>query len=206
MIDAAFRQAALRSQRIADDVLGALTEAGGAVVRPAARGARWAERDARERIGGATLAALDTVLSSPYVEEAVERVLASGVAERLAKRVLDGPELERIVASAVDSPHAARIVELVTDSRLADQTVGRLVDQRLLRLRQSDALWALIDEISKSPAVTEAIAQQGRGFADEVADGVRDRSRQVDARLERAAHRLFGRRPRSADPTALPEP
>ena len=45
--------------------------------------------------------------------------------------------------------------------------------------------------------MTEATTQQGAGFADEVAAEVRDRSRSVDARLERGAWRLLRRRSRT---------
>jgi hypothetical protein len=48
--------------------------------------------------------------------------------------------------------------------------------------------------LAQSPAVTEAITQQGAGFADQVAGEMRKRSRDVDARLERGARRLFRRR------------
>ena len=47
-------------------------------------------------------------------------------------------------------------------------------------------LWTLIDEVAAGPSVTDAIAQHGIGFADQVADEVRDRTRHADARLERA--------------------
>jgi hypothetical protein len=157
-------------------------DAGGRALRPVTQAARWMERDARDRSGRAALAALDGMLALPYVGEAIER----------------------IVASALDSPRAERIVTMLTESRLADEAVGRVMERTLARLPQSDALWALIDEISRSPAVTDAIAQQGRGFADQVADDVRDRSRDVDARLERAVQRMLRRKPRPA-PAGGPE-
>jgi hypothetical protein len=52
--------------------------------------------------------------------------------------------------------------------------------------------------VARSPAVTEAISHQSAGLADEVARAVRDRSVSADARLERAARRLVGRRARPA--------
>jgi hypothetical protein len=54
----------------------------------------------------------------------------------------------------------------------------------------------LVEEIAESPAVTDAITQQGFGFADEVAGGMRARSRNADAWLERAARRALRRPPR----------
>jgi hypothetical protein len=50
-----------------------------------------------------------------------------------------------------------------------------------------------VDEIARSPAVTEAITQQTMGFADQVADGVRAGSRRADDWVERAARRALRR-------------
>jgi hypothetical protein len=82
----------------------------------------------------------------------------------------------------------------VIESRVVEETVARVMDDVAVRIPQSQAMWALIDEIAQSPAVTEAITQQGFGFADQVADDLRERSRKADARLERAAWRVFRRR------------
>jgi hypothetical protein len=66
---------------------------------------------------------------------------------------------------------------------LADQAVARLLD--------SEELWLLVEEIAQSPAVTDAITQQGFGFADQVAGGMRARSRNADAWRKRTAERLL---------------
>lgn len=100
-------------------------------------------------------------------------------------RLLEG----RARAEAERRTHDAAIaaVAWAIDSGLVDEVVERLL--------ASDALWRLVDEIAQSAAVTEAIARQGVGFADEVAGGVRVRSRRADALLERAARRALRRRP-----------
>jgi hypothetical protein len=72
-----------------------------------------------------------------------------------------------------------------------------LIDRFLERLLASDSLWTMIDEIAGSPAVTAAISQQGLGFADQVGDEVRARSRKADDWMERAARRLIGRQPKA---------
>jgi hypothetical protein len=63
------------------------------------------------------------------------------------------------------------------------------------RLLESEDLWLLVDEIARSPAVTEAITQQSLGFADQVAGGVRARSRSMDDWLEHKARRALRRGP-----------
>jgi hypothetical protein len=63
-------------------------------------------------------------------------------------------------------------------------------------------MWTLIDEVAASPAITEAITQHGVGFADQVADEVRGRTRSADAWMESVARRVLRRRAQS--PTAEP--
>ena len=67
---------------------------------------------------------------------------------------------------------------------------SRLLDQVVTRLLESEELWLLVEEVARSPAVTEAITQQSLGFADQVGDEVRKRSGNADAWLERAARRV----------------
>jgi hypothetical protein len=120
----------------------------------------------------------------------LDRMLADGIVEQTTARVLEGPELERAVESVLESAATERLVARVIDSRLLDEVVRRLLE--------SEDLWVLVEEIARSPAVTEAITRQSVGFADQVADGVRARSRSADAWLERAARRAL-RRPAADD-------
>jgi hypothetical protein len=96
-----------------------------------------------------------------------------------------------VVEAAVDSPAVERAVTQVIDSRLLDQTVAQVLE--------SEELWVLVEEIARSPAVTDAITRQSLGFADQVAGEVRSRSRDADAWLERAARRAL-RRPSPGAP------
>jgi hypothetical protein len=114
-------------------------------------------------------------------QRAVDRLLESGELERL----LDSTRLQAIVAQVVGSEGATELIDTFFDSGLFDRFVDRLLS--------SDGLWRLVDEIAASPAVRAAVSQQGLGFADQVGDAVRVRSRNGDRRLERAADRLMGR-------------
>jgi hypothetical protein len=69
-----------------------------------------------------------------------------------------------------------------------------VVEQAAALVLASDELWVVVEEIAHSPAVTEAIAQQSLGFADEVAGGVRARSRSADAWIEAKVRRALRRR------------
>jgi hypothetical protein len=119
---------------------------------------------------------------------------------RAVDRVLESPELERVVVVAINSEHIQAALKQALESDGAAQLIDSLFDSGLLdhffeRLLASESLWNLIDEIAGSPAVTAAISQQGLGFADQVGDQVRDRSRKADDWMERAARRLIGRQP-----------
>jgi hypothetical protein len=186
----------------------------------ALRAERAARQAAGRRAEEAALGALDALLGSRLGAEAVDRVLTSDLAsqavgkalegplveavardvvryavlERLAGGVLDDPELERALVAALDSPAAERLMAGVLESRLIDEAVHRLLE--------GDELWLVVEEIAQSPAVTDAITRQSIGFADQVAGGVRGRSRNADAWLERAARRAIRRPPASPPPDA----
>jgi len=124
---------------------------------------------------------------------------------RAVDRVLESDELERVVIVAINSVHVQAGLKLALESDGAAQLVDSLFDSGLIdrvfeRLLESDALWHLVDEIAASPAVTAAISQQGLGFADQVGDDVRERSRKADDWMERAARRLIGRGPKVLPP------
>jgi hypothetical protein len=160
-----------------------------------------------------TRAATATLRPIAGVVEAAADVGVS-LERRVVNRVLDSDELERVVIVAVNSAHiqaalkqalesdgVAQLIDSLFDSGLIDRFLAGLVDSGTLdrffdRLLTSEGLWHLIDEIAGSPAVTAAISQQGLGFADQVGDEVRNRSRKADDWMERAARRLIGRQPR----------
>jgi hypothetical protein len=184
---------------------------GAAVVRPAARRINRAAvatfdgvldsrlvGDVVERLAASPLAgrAASGALQGPLVEalavdlvryRVADRLLSEGLVEETTVRVLEGEEFEYAVQAALESPAVERLIGSAIESRLLDQAVARLLE--------SDDLWLIVDEIASSPAVTAAIAQQSVGFADQVAGGVRSRSRNADAWLEGRARRAFRRRP-----------
>ena len=119
---------------------------------------------------------------------AADRLLESGELERL----LGSTRLQAAVKQVLESAGAQRLVDSFFDSGLFDHFIERLL--------ASDSLWHLVDEVAASPAVTAAISHQGLGFADQVGNEVRARSRKADDRLESTAHRLTHRHPK-ASPT-----
>jgi hypothetical protein len=140
---------------------------------------------------------------------AVDRLFDSSELERFLTAALNSPAVGAALQRAAQGPAVQRLIDELFDSGLIDQFLDRLfasgaLDRFLLRLLASDALWQMIDEIAASPAVTAAISQQGLGFADQVGDEVRDRSRKADDWVERAARRLIHRPPRILPPEPDP--
>ncbi|HLM49700.1 MAG TPA: hypothetical protein VK279_04070 [Solirubrobacteraceae bacterium] len=148
--------------------------------------------------------------------QAVQHILASPLLDRVAQDLSTHEVAQRIatplLADGVVEELAARVADDIADSPQMEAEVARVVDSPLLdevvaRMLESDDLWRLVDAIAKSEPVTEAISQQGIGFAGEVAEEVRERSRRGDARLESLARRMLRRTPRQhAPPPALQEP
>jgi len=117
---------------------------------------------------------LERAEAAGVAERVVDRVLTDGMVEQIADRVLTGPELERIVAAAFRSALPEEVIE---------------------QLLASEAVWILIDEVVRSPSVTEAITHQGTGLLENVAAKAREGSRHADTRVQRLAKRL-SRHPR----------
>jgi hypothetical protein len=151
-----------------------------------------ATRPVIRRAEGAAMATLDAVLDSRLAGDLAERVVASPLAGRALRGVLEGPLVEALARDLVRYRVADRLL-----------TEG-FVEQATARLLESDDLWLLVDEIASSPAVTAAITQQSVGFADQVAGGVRARSRSADAWLEGRARRVLKRRPAGPADVAPP--
>lgn len=121
-------------------------------------------------------------------QRAVDRLLESGELERL----LASARLQAIVGQVLRSEGVTELIDTFFDSGLFDHLLDRLLE--------SDGLWRMIDVIAASPAVRAAVSQQGLGFADQVGEAVRRRSRRADRRLERAADRLSRRHPTESRP------
>jgi hypothetical protein len=155
-----------------ESVLRTGSSIGAAVTRPVIR-----------RASGAAVATVDAVLDSRVAGDLVERVAASPLAGRALRAALEGPLVEALANDLV----RYRVAERLLSDGVVEQTTTRVLE--------SDELWVLVEEIARSPAVTEAIARQSVSFADQVAGGVRARSSSADAWLERRARRMLRRSP-----------
>jgi hypothetical protein len=163
---------------------------------------------------------LERIEAAGVAQHVAQRMLEDGIAEQIVTRVLQGPELDQILTNAVDSERTrdglARVLESEAVERLLDRLLSSPAGERLVaqvlgsplltetvtRLLESEQLWILVDEIARSPSVTEAITSQSASFVDQVTDRVRVSSRDADAWVERAARRMGRRRKNDAGPKA----
>jgi|GEM_PF-1230095 len=130
--------------------------------------------------------AIEAVIGSDAVEESIDRLLSSPAIERLIQTALSGPLVDALSRELVRQ----RVVERITTTLIEAGVFEPIVDAFLER----PELWVLVDQIAQSPSVGDAIRQQSFGFADQVGDEVRGRSRSADDILARAARRIVGRR------------
>ncbi|MBJ7244738.1 MAG: hypothetical protein JHD03_08005 [Solirubrobacteraceae bacterium] len=130
--------------------------------------------------------AIEAVIGSDAVEESINRLLSSPAIERLIQTALSGPLVDALSRELVRQ----RVVERITTTLIEAGVFEPIIDAFLER----PELWVLVEEIAQSPSVSDAIRQQSFGFADQVGDEVRGRSRSADDILARAARRLVGRR------------
>jgi hypothetical protein len=149
--------------------------------------------------------AVDRLLDSSELERAINAAVDSVRIQASLERALQTDSVKRLVDNLFDSGLLDQVITRMFESGLLDRVVAQMFDSGLFdrileRLVASDGLWQAVDEIAASPAVTAAISQQGLGFADQVTDQVRARSRKADDWLERAARRLAHRPPRVIPP------
>ena len=116
----------------------------------------------------------------PYALAGLPFAMARG-AERRASAAASKLTLAALDATLA-SDTAAQAVDRIVRSDLVERAVGRVFETHIL------------DEVARSPAVTEAIGTQSLGFADQIAGVVRERSRTADDRVERMARRVLRRR------------
>jgi hypothetical protein len=118
----------------------------------------------------------------------------SGVRGFVASAVYTGSAAAGVVLrSARRQVEAATLMalEAALASRIAEEAMDRALESRLA----SRSLDRVVEEVAQSPAVLDAVTQQSAGFADQVADRMRARSRNADAWLERKARRALRRAP-----------
>ena len=116
--------------------------------------------------------------------------------------------LERALETRTAVAAAEAVVRSTTARRSAQVALALLEDAATPiadRLLASKDFWRVVLELAESPAVADALARQGAGFADQMAEEVGERTRRADAGLERAARRMLHRGPRPG-PGALAPP
>jgi hypothetical protein len=145
-----------------------------------------------------TVAAIDAGLAAEQRTRAVLSAAIGRMALDALDAVLAGDAIDRVLERIEAAGVAQRVAERILEDGIAEQIVALLLE--------SEELWVLVDEIARSPSVTEAITHQSAGFIDQVADTVRDRSRDADTWVQSAARRLRPRGKGGGAPKLTPLP
>jgi hypothetical protein len=145
-----------------------------------------------------TVALIDAGLAVERRSRAALTEASGRLALDILDRVLAGDAIDRVLERIEATGVAQRIAERILEDGIAEQIVALLLE--------SEELWVLVDEIARSPSVTEAITHQSVGFVDQITDTVRDRSRDADSWVQGAARRFARRRKSSETPKLTPLP
>ena len=123
-------------------------------------------------------AAAEELLSTPEVRRALDRTLSSPLPEELGQLLVRHRVVERVVHELVASGELERMLE----TTLASPQSQALVD----RVLASPAMHQALERVLSGPEVRAALTSQTTGLADEVLDGVRERTTGLDSRLSLA--------------------
>lgn len=181
-------------------VAGAVAGAVGYAARSGAQATIRATEGAIETVVGsqAVQDSIERVVASPAMTSAVDAVVGSEAVQETIERVLSGPA----VASALETILSPETIDMIADEVARSQMVQKItvaaieageIAPIIDALLEREELWILVQTIAESPAVIDAIRQQGFGFADQVGDEVRGRTRTADEILARTARTFIGR-------------
>jgi hypothetical protein len=154
---------------------------GGALWRAAATFEAEGRR-ARSRLE----AAVTELLGAPEVARAMDRVLAGPLAEQIARSLARHRVIERMAAEIVATADVDKAVADALDSRL----VIELTDRILL----SPEMQRAVEHLASAPELRRALAEQSSGLAEDMVDGLRQRSESMDENAERTVRRWLRRR------------
>jgi hypothetical protein len=158
--------------------------------------------DAGTRVTSLPLRGAVALIDAGLAVERRSRSALNAAAGRVALDTLDavlaGDAIDRVLERIEAAGIAQRVAERILEDGIAEQIVALLLE--------SEELWVLVDEIARSPSVTEAITHQSAGFVDQITDTVRDRSREADTWVQSAARRFKPRRKSGETPNLTPLP
>jgi hypothetical protein len=156
--------------------------------------------DAGARVTSLPLRSATALIDAGLAVEQRTRAALTAAAGRMALDALDamlaGEAIDRVLERIEAAGVAQRIAERILEDGIAEQVVTLLLE--------SEELWVLVDEIARSPSVTEAITHQSAGFVDQITGTVRERSRDADTWVQNTARRLRPRRRKGEAPKLTP--
>ena len=121
---------------------------------------REAELDSRRRLEGVA----ESVLAAPEAGRALDSALAGPLPESVSRSLVQHQVMERVARETLDDRQTAKLVETILSSPEFEAALHRVVS---------------------SPALREALTQQGADFGDQVMTTLRGRAYQADGALER---------------------
>ena len=143
-------------------------------------------------------AAAGDVLSAPELERTVDKALAGSLPDAVARSLAEHRVVERVVAEIVSSPEFEDAIAAALDHevarRLADRAIASSLSAEVTdRVLDSAELQRIVEHVASSPEVRVAMTRQTASLADDLVDGLRRRTEQVDDTAQGRARSWFGR-------------
>ncbi len=178
-----------------------------------------ATRTSEETVSMAVPVVLGTVELQPVIEEVlgqldigpvIDEVLGGLDMGPIVTRVIDQIDLKPVVEKVIGDLDLKPIIDRVMGDldlpELVDDVIGQLdlapiVNQVLAELDLSGLVNDVVGEIQMSSVVMQATG----GITDDIVGGVRDRSADADALVERIVGRVLRRKVAELPPPAFPE-
>jgi hypothetical protein len=172
------------------------------------------ERSARRlatRTGEETVAmAVPVVLGTVELQPIIDQVLNELDLGPVVTRVIDQIDLKPVVGKVIGDLDLKPIIERV----LADLDLPVLVDDVMADLDLDPIVTRVIDQLDLAALVNDVVGeiqmssvvmQATGGITDDIVGGVRDRSADADALVERIVAKVLRRRAAALPPAAFPE-
>lgn len=166
-----------------------------------------ASRTGEETVSLAVPVVLDAVDLQPVIEGVLQQVDLQPVIEGVLGGLDLGPVVSKVIAGLDMKPVVDRVLDQLDLPSIVESVMGEIDLAPIVQqvLDQLD-LPALVDEVVGEIRMSSVVMQATGGITEDVVGGLRDRSADGDALLERVVARVLRRRVDELPPLGIPGP
>jgi hypothetical protein len=166
-----------------------------------------ASRTGEETVSLAVPVVLDAVDLQPVIEGVLQRVDLQPLIDDVLGGLELGPVVSKVIADLDLKPVVDRVLEQLDLPSIVESVMGEIDLAPIVQqvLDQLD-LPALVDEVVGEIRMSSVVLQATGGITEDVVGGLRDRSADGDALVERIVARVLRRRVDELPPPGIPGP